>query len=84
VDNLLFITTKIINGSLNVQTPGSMVGVELIKLNLTYVFDNYYQAVFTYGILPGSLMGLKRIFRCHPWSKGGIDLPLKKSKNSQT
>jgi len=34
-----------------------------------------YQAIDRYGILRGSLMGVKRIFRCHPWSKGGIDLP---------
>ncbi len=27
------------------------------------------------GILRGSLMGLARVLRCHPWSKGGVDLP---------
>lgn len=35
-----------------------------------------YQAIEKYGILKGCLMGLKRIIRCHPWSKGGND-PLK-------
>lgn len=35
-----------------------------------------YQAIEKYGILLGSWKGLRRIFRCHPWSKGGLD-PLK-------
>ncbi|MDP3954913.1 MAG: membrane protein insertion efficiency factor YidD [bacterium] len=35
-----------------------------------------YQAIQKYGILLGVWMGLKRILRCHPWSKGGLD-PLK-------
>ena len=32
-----------------------------------------YQAVEKYGAIKGSLLGLKRIIRCHPWSKGGYD-----------
>lgn len=32
-----------------------------------------YQAVEKYGIVKGSWLGLKRISRCHPWNKGGID-----------
>ena len=32
-----------------------------------------YQAIEKYGILGGSLLGFKRIIRCHPWSKGGKD-----------
>ncbi|PIU03456.1 membrane protein insertion efficiency factor YidD [Candidatus Shapirobacteria bacterium CG08_land_8_20_14_0_20_39_18] len=32
-----------------------------------------YQAIEKYGILLGSWKGLRRIFRCHPWSKGGLD-----------
>ncbi len=31
------------------------------------------QAIKRYGIILGSLKGLKRILRCHPWSKGGYD-----------
>lgn len=32
-----------------------------------------YQAVEKYGAGRGLFIGLKRILRCHPWSKGGID-----------
>jgi len=35
-----------------------------------------FQAVEKYGIIKASLLGLRRIFKCHPWSKGGKD-PLK-------
>jgi len=35
-----------------------------------------YQAVEKYGILQGSWLSLKRILRCHPFSRGGKD-PLK-------
>lgn len=40
-----------------------------------------YQAIKRYGIMRGSWLGLKRIGRCHPWSKGGYEpLPLLKNK----
>jgi len=32
-----------------------------------------YQAIFKYGIILGSWKALKRILRCNPWNKGGID-----------
>lgn len=32
-----------------------------------------YSAVEKYGLLKGILMGLWRIMRCGPWSKGGYD-----------
>lgn len=34
------------------------------------------QAIEKYGVLKGSFIGLKRILRCNPFSKGGYD-PLK-------
>ncbi len=35
-----------------------------------------YEAVKKYGAVKGLFTGLKRIIRCHPWSKGGFD-PIK-------
>lgn len=35
--------------------------------------DYTYQAIETYGVLRGSIIGLKRIVRCHPFAKGGYD-----------
>lgn len=34
-----------------------------------------HAAIGKYGAIKGSLMGLWRILRCNPWSKGGLDLP---------
>ena len=31
------------------------------------------QAISKYGLFKGSLMGAKRISRCHPWNPGGYD-----------
>ncbi|PIP27133.1 MAG: membrane protein insertion efficiency factor YidD [Candidatus Moranbacteria bacterium CG23_combo_of_CG06-09_8_20_14_all_39_10] len=32
-----------------------------------------HQSIEKYGLLKGSMLGLKRIIRCHPLSKGGFD-----------
>jgi len=32
-----------------------------------------YEAIEKYGFWKGSFLGLKRIMRCTPWSKGGWD-----------
>ncbi len=32
------------------------------------------QAIFKYGSLKGLWLGFKRVLRCNPFSKGGIDL----------
>jgi len=34
-----------------------------------------YLAVQKHGALKGFLMGAKRIIKCNPWNKGGINLP---------
>ena len=35
--------------------------------------DYFIQAVEKRGAIRGAAMGLWRILRCHPWSKGGFD-----------
>lgn len=32
-----------------------------------------YEAVDKYGSIKGVVMGMKRIWRCNPWNKGGYD-----------
>ena len=32
-----------------------------------------FGAVQRYGVVRGSWMTLRRLLRCHPWSKGGFD-----------
>lgn len=31
------------------------------------------EAIHKYGVLKGSLLGVKRILRCHPFNPGGYD-----------
>lgn len=31
------------------------------------------EAIETHGLGPGSLLALRRLSRCHPWSAGGFD-----------
>ena len=33
-----------------------------------------YEAVEKYGVIKGMALGVKRLLKCGPWSKGGIDL----------
>lgn len=38
-----------------------------------YCSEYTHQAIDKYGIVKGSFMGLWRIIRCNPFSKGGYD-----------
>lgn len=31
------------------------------------------QAIQQYGVIVGSVLGVRRIIRCHPWAAGGVD-----------
>jgi len=35
--------------------------------------EYFYQAVEKHGAARGSVMGVSRVLRCHPFSKGGFD-----------
>lgn len=35
--------------------------------------EYFIQALKKYGFLKGSLLGVKRLFRCHPFHPGGYD-----------
>lgn len=42
-----------------------------------------YEAIETYGTVRGGWMGLRRIFRCHPWGGSGWDpVPKPESEDS--
>ncbi len=41
------------------------------------------EALRKHGAIKGGWLTIKRIARCHPWSKGGID-PVPKSKQELT
>ncbi len=32
-----------------------------------------YQAIYKYGVFKGTVMAVKRVFRCNPWNPGGFD-----------
>lgn len=38
-------------------------------------------AIDRFGVFKGSLLSIKRIFRCHPFGKSGIDLVPEKKKH---
>ena len=38
-------------------------------------------AIQEHGVVVGSVLGIRRIGRCHPWAAGGVDdVPLKKKR----
>lgn len=62
------------------------IGLKIIKIYKRYISNgNYcrmiptcseytYEAVEKYGVIRGIYLGGKRILKCNPWGKGGIDL----------
>ncbi|WP_426625842.1 membrane protein insertion efficiency factor YidD [Leifsonia sp. McL0607] len=39
------------------------------------------QAIQEHGVIVGSVLGVRRIIRCHPWAAGGVDdVPLKQKR----
>ena len=66
--------------------------IKLIKLYQKIPFRSHYscrfiptcseytkEAIIKYGSFKGSIMGIKRIIRCHPFGKFGYD-PVKEKK----
>ena len=37
-----------------------------------------YRAIKEFGVIKGGLMAFWRVLRCNPWSKGGVDEPIKR------
>ncbi|MBZ9569558.1 membrane protein insertion efficiency factor YidD [Patescibacteria group bacterium] len=35
----------------------------------------FYLAIEKHGLFVGLFLGMKRVLRCHPWNRGGLDLP---------
>ncbi len=70
---------KIVIGMINFYQKNISKSLEVMNIRCKFypTCSNYTkQAVEKYGFLKGSLLGIYRIIRCNPFSKGGYD-PLK-------
>ena len=47
--------------------------LELVEMEVRELLTKYGYPGNEVPIIRGSALGIKRILRCHPWSKGGID-----------
>ena len=53
----------------------------IVSLRKKFLFQYAIDVIKEWGSLKGSVLALKRILRCHPWSESGYDpIPRKKGK----
>ena len=71
------------------KTPGRVVGVAMVRLyqltlsgfignSCRYIptcSEYAYEAIARHGLPKGGWLPAKRLLRCNPWTKGGVDLP---------
>ncbi len=70
--------------------------IKLIKLYQAIPFKSHYECKYIptcsnyaitvindFGVIKGSILAIKRILRCNPKSKGGIDLPPEREKKEK-
>lgn len=43
--------------------------------------EYFIEALQVHGVIKGSILGIKRILRCHPWGGSGYDPVPPKNKN---
>ena len=54
------------------------------KCKFTPTCSNYgIEAIKTYGSIKGTILTIKRIIRCNPFSNGGYDPLVKENKNEK-
>jgi len=56
--------------------------IQKLGITLSYTCPYYptcseytKEAIMRYGVYKGILKAFQRIISCHPWQKGGVDLP---------
>lgn len=55
------------------QKIGKFLGLSSVCRFMPTCSEYAKQAIVRHGIIRGTVLGLKRILRCHPWSSGGFD-----------
>jgi putative membrane protein insertion efficiency factor len=55
------------------QKTGKFLGLSSVCRFMPTCSEYAKQAIVRHGIIRGTVLGLKRIFRCHPWNSGGLD-----------
>lgn len=63
----------------------ALIAIRLYQLLLSPIFGGQcrfypscssytFEAIATYGVIKGGLLGIKRLLKCHPFHPGGVDL----------